>query len=387
MRSLRRKLALLPPMLAALVLGACSGANSGNGSSVEISGTVVRFAEPDYANAAWERVWDAEALLSRSGADSNLRLRGFQLIAGLDDENLWVIDRTGPLFGMVDGHWSYYGAVTDGAEAKALRAVSPGTVAVGRDFRRGGPPLVMVTPEGIRRFDSEQRATAMNSAHIAVLAEDFIDFYSAADLRGTSHRLLSGEFSPLRTEREREALVHREDNTPIADYPVHAIMSTATFQPRLEAYAFWRNPRRGGQGATAEFRDGIWVLRDQIPMDLSRVRASWFGRGDTGVFLIAVGEGGFVLRQILGGAALEQSLTGSLTAGTSAVLIAVWGQGPDHYYVMDTNGQVWLRSDNQWRSVVRGLYDEDVVFNAAYVAPNGSIHALTNTALYRLSSL
>jgi hypothetical protein len=369
------------------LFSACSGSDSASGAAVDVGGTVVSYADRDYSGAAWEQVWDTDALLSRAGAEAGLRLRGLQHITGIDHDNLWVADRYGLLFGVRDGHWRYHGSVTDGAAVTALHAVTADTVAVGGDWRRGGPPLLLVTPEGIRRFDSDQRGTSIGSAHIAVLAEDFIDYYTTRYLKGTSFRLLSGELTPLRPDRERAALLHRDDNTPIADYPVNAIMHTATFEPGREAYAFWRNPSRRGQGATAEFRDGIWMLRDQIPLDLYGVRAAWFGRNDDGVFLIAVGNGGFVLRQILGGQALEQSLTGAPLTATSGDLIAVWGHGPDDYRVMDSNGQVWRRTDNEWRTVVRGLYDDDVVFNAAYVAPNGSIHAVTDGSLYRLAPL
>ena len=51
---------------------------------------------------------------------------------------------------------------------------------------------------------------------------------------------------------------------------------------------------------------------------------------------------------------------------------------------MDKNGTVWERSENQWRTVVRGMYREDIEFRDAWVSPDGTVIAITEDAVYRL---
>jgi hypothetical protein len=66
-------------------------------------------------------------------------------------------------------------------------------------------------------------------------------------------------------------------------------------------------------------------------------------------------------------------------------LISIWGVDRDQFWVMDRSGTVWEWSSRNWREVVRGMYDSDVLFKSAWVSPTGEIFAISEkNKLYRL---
>ena len=84
------------------------------------------------------------------------------------------------------------------------------------------------------------------------------------------------------------------------------------------------------------------------------------------------------------GQTVDQSINANPQVPTSSDLIAVWGVDRRNFWVMDSSGTVWRRSDNTWAVVVRGLYDQDVEFRDVYVAPGGAVHAITKNSVFLL---
>ena len=165
------------------------------------------------------------------------------------------------------------------------------------------------------------------------------------------------------------------------------LLEPATFSAQRTGYALWANAGHDVKPMIVRFEEGRWVTVEEVEAEFytwkyKGINAVWFGRDDE-VFVVIVGDAGRVVLHRIGGTSLEQTAP-TPESTTSLELIAVWGVSSEHYWVMDSNGSVWERRANQWRLVVRGLYDDDVSFRAAWVAPGGSVFALTKDHLYRL---
>lgn len=354
-----------------------------SGPRLGYADTVIRYAERSYEDAAWTERREAGALGALMTTGKGKRLGKLKVVTGLDRDNLWVVDALGNLFRLKDGQWSYKGPVTrEGMKVLTARVTADGGVAVGGQSRKK-QGFAVWQEAGTQTFETTP-GRKRDSAHIHVLADDYLQYFTAKSAAGGStaaYRLVAGRMAKLRPDKDRAYFVHSQNNVPLKDLPLPYIRATATFESPSGAYGFWR---KRDDGAVLRFENGTWILVDRLTRGVAAVRSVWFGEDGAGRFMIAVGAAGLVFSHPFGGPTVEQSVDATQQVPTTTDLTAVWGVDRNNFHVMDSSGTVWRRADNAWRIVVRGLYDQDVVFVDAYVSPDGAIHAITQDSVYVL---
>ncbi len=343
---------------------------------------MVRYADRSYESSAWVELKEAAAIRSMLSSDRKVRIGNLAFITGIDQDNLWVVDKVGNLFRKKDGHWTFNGPVARGMRVLTARATADGGIVVGGSSREGRG-LAVWRDSGLQTFKTA-RSGVLVSGHIHLLADDYLHYFTIAgggNLGTYAYRLVSGQMEHIQAQKHRAFFIHTEANVPDKEMRIPYIRETATFTSPNESYGFWRYL---GKGAVLRFQNGTWVLIDKLSRGVADVRSIWFGKDEGGLFMIAAGLGGLVLSHPFGGKTIEQSVNTSIQVPTTADLISVWGTDRDNYWVMDSSGTVWRRSDDTWRTVIRGLYDKDVIFLDGYVAPSGVVHAITKDSIYLL---
>lgn len=346
------------------------------------AGSVIRYADRSYEGSAWVERKEAAAIRSMITSAKGAHVGKLAIVTGTDRDNLWVVDKIGNMFRLKDGHWSYNGPAARGMRVLTARAMADGGIVVGgKSHKNHG--LAIWRDSGLQTFETA-RSGVLVSGHIFLLADDYMQYFTiagAANIGTHAYRVVSDRIQQLEPRKHPAFFIHTADNVPDKDMRLPYILATTTFASPGEAYGFWRHRDKG---AVLRFQNGTWILIDRISRGVSDVRSAWFGEDQSGKFMIAAGIGGLVLAHPFGGKTVEQSVNTSLQVPTTADLIAVWGIARNNYWVMDTSGTVWRRSDDTWRPVIRGLYDQDILFRDAYVAPNGAIHAITDSSIYLL---
>ncbi len=347
--------------------------------------SVVRYADRSYEGSAWVELREAAAIRSMITSDDRVRIGKLAVVTGIDRDNLWVVDKVGNLFRLKDGHWTYNGPTARGKRGMRVltaRATADGGVVVGGKSRKG-QGLAIWRDTGLQTFETA-RSGGLRSGHIHLLADDYIHYFTIAGAgnAGTqAYSLISGRIEQIEPQKNRAFFVHTPDNVPDKDLRLPYIRATATFESPTEAYGFWRYRDKG---AVLYFQNGTWILIDELSRGVATVRSIWFGEDEGGLFMIAAGIGGLVLSHPFGGTTIERFVNTRLQVPTTADLITVWGIDRNNFWVMDSSGTVSRWYDNTWRTVIRGLYDQDVIFRDAYVAPNGTVHAITEDSIYVL---
>lgn len=346
------------------------------------AGSVIRYAERNYEGSAWIERNEAAAMSSMITTAKGARIGKLAIVTGTDRDNLWVIDKIGNMFRLKDGHWTYNGIAVRGMYVLTARAMADGGIVVGgKSHRNHG--LAIWRESGLKTFETA-RSGVLVSGHIFLLADDYMQYFTiagAANIGTHAYSVVSGQIQQIEARKHTAFFIHTAENVPDKDMRLPYIFATATFVSPGEAYGLWRHRDKG---AVLRFQNGTWILIDRISRGVSDVRNAWFGEDQSGKFMIAAGMGGLVLVHPFGGMTMEQSVNTTLQVPTTTDLIAVWGIDRNNYWVMDSSGTVWRRYDNTWRTVVRGLYDQDILFRDAYVAPSGAIHAITDSSIYLL---
>ena len=314
--------------------------------------TTVCYQDRDYASSSWtkDRTTDSVSY-SALGTFGPL-----YAINGVDSKNYWIGDKSGKIFRVRDGHWEFIGLV-DGAQYPSIAPLDGDTAFIaGQNWRLANNKFSIVRPEGITGF----KIGRSKAAWATTIASDYV-LLSKHEYKATSDAYIyqSGKFKELAVDKHKQALVHRSDNSPMAKYHVGFVTHPSLFNDRGLAYGLWVNYVKGS------------------------IHDVWIGRDDVGVFVVFVSSAGQVIFHRVGARTVEQNI-GSTDAPTSLKLIKVWGVSAQKYWVMDSSGTVWERSNDAWRTVVRGLYEDDIDFSTAWVTPEGSVLALTDDALYRL---
>lgn len=354
----------------------------GGGPRIGYGDTVIRYAHRTYESAGWQELREAATLSSLAKNGKGDRIGALKRITGLDRDNFWIVDAMGNMFRRKDGHWRYERAIAGGMKALTARVTANGGVIVG-----GWPSdrgLAIWQEDRTRTFETA-RGGVLKSGHIHILADDYVHFFTvagAANAGTYAFRLVSDRMQHVTPEIDLTFFVHSANNVPNKGISLPHIIATATFASPTEAYGFWKFRDKG---AVLRFLNGTWVLIDEIERGVAPVRSVRFGEDDEGTFIIAAGSGGHVLIHPFGAQTIVQSVNADPKAPTNTDLIAVWGVDRRNFWVMDSSGTIWQRADNHtWAVVIRGLYDADVHFIDAYVAPDGAVHAITKNSVYLL---
>ena len=339
--------------------------------------TILRYADRDYEGGVWTKVKEADSLgevavLDRARGWSAVHLRG---VAGWDRENFWILgdDRVaGLVFRCRDGHWSFQARLEHSVYPVA-RPIDRETLLVASTYDVGEGRISEVSTRGVVELGELRGCKAIIpiAPDLAFLPQGYDRVTKVAD----------GVVTELRPDRDKEASVHRGDNTPLKEYPASGVGLARTPAAGVAMGVAWSLAT--GPVKVVAFRDGLWYEEADLPRG-RQLRGAWLaGGGEEPECLTVVGDQGYVYRHQPGRPGIEISIPVA-TERTSFDLIRAWGVGPDRFWAMDKSGTVWQRQEDRWRVVVRGLFREDVEFRDAWVAPEGMVIALTETGVYRL---
>ena len=350
----------------------------------------MRYADRSYDGATWRLLKESNSLMSLiSKPDDPVSITGW------DDRNLWVLYGDGHLFRMAGGTWQYIDALPDNYYMD-VRQRSPD-----RAICSGWNRVCEVSPAGVREiFRNPGRGwdetVREYRCHIIPCTGSKYLIANAETL----YEVVDGRFLHLEKDKYKRRFIHRSDNTPLRR-PDSAELRCDTTIDEGDVYAIVDE-------LIVRYRDGVWYKLAEF---VGRTpRAAWFLPQGDGALAVGVGDGGFVGRHELGGSpatsdgggvsvAAAGSGAGRDAAGlsrgivqrvtrpeqpTSMVLVAVWGTSPDKYWVMDENGTVWERGGDRWRTVVRGMYIDDVKFTNTWVSPAGTVFAVNDDGVWKL---
>jgi hypothetical protein len=388
---------------AALAIGVIVVANQmrKSGPNLGEAGSVLRFADRSYEGASWQVVRKATSLGDLSKLGSRRRVLELSRIYGFDEENLWLVDANGAVFRLESGHWKLAANLPDLGRLPHGRVLDKDTLLIGGQNARVGHKVHRIGANGIRSFDLQNGKAARDRSKPVERGDAIIPFapgitYLATGsyYTGTSHKLAGDEMKVLEPAKgHSEAVIVDSDGAPIQlphvrnPGPVLKNLWLAEVFAEGEVLAvarFVKGSRSLDPPMLVRYRSGTWVRSEDIPLEDSGVyRTGWLSLSDDGqAFCVFVGKGQAAIYRE--GAGVTSHPIDAATSATVPDLLNVWGVSPELFWVMDRTGSVWERRENRWRQVVRGLLEDDVVFNHSWISPNGTAYAITNDTLYKL---
>lgn len=392
--------------LVVVALVALIGMMVNSGPARGYADTVTRYADHSYENAKWEVVRKAALMSDSTKTSIRARDAGLSRIYGYDDDNLWVVEASGTVFRMEKGHWKLAAELKDLAREPHGRILDADTLLIGgqagRHVNQGVDRIHRIGKDGVRSFDLLSDGTNHGKSKPVERGDAFIPFApgityisTGSYYTGTSHKLENDTLKVLNPAKGHpESVIVDSDGSPIT-MKYFARQSGPTLQN------FWLSATlaEGEVAAVARFasqgrdynspmlvrnRGGTWMRVEEIPLaDSGSYRTGWLSKDDDDkYFCLFAGKGQAALYKE--GAGVTVYPIDSATSATAADLIDCWGTDPEHFWVLDKNGSVWERKESRWRQVVRGLLDDDVVFNHSWVSPDGTIYAVNEDSLYKL---
>lgn len=371
----------------------------GGGSERGYADTVMRYADRSYEGASWQVVRETSSLGSLgAGSQRNDKVK-LARIFGYDEDNLWVIDIKGPVFRLQEGHWKYVFTIPNrnSNEMPHGRIIDRDTLLVGGDW---STQVHRINGQGVRSFDlyAGHSPRSVNSEPlrpgdaIVPFAPGIIYLATGSRYTGTSHKITGDDIDLLDPAKGHQESVIVDDNgNPIrvnknyyVNSPTLRDLWLAITPSEGEVLGVARINQRGVEPMLVTYRSGTWCRLDDItlpgPYNYS---TGWLSRDEQGkAFCVFVGKGqAVVYRQDQGTTTHPINVA---TAVTGLDLINVWGESPTHFWVMDRTGSVWEFRDGEWRQLIRGMLEDDVVFTDSWVSHDGVVFALTQDTLYKL---
>lgn len=327
--------------------------------------TVLRYLDRPYDGAKWTQLKETTSF-SEMVALGNSSVTELYGVAGWDDNNLWVVNLTGQVFQLRDGHWQF-AAKLENAHYPRMRVLDQDTVLV------GGTHLYRLSPGNIADIGEVSGST---DKELFPADRGLIYCYCT---NTDAVRFADNIRTVLKVDLFKEATVHRKDNTPLNGHLVKSIRHSRPVKPGL---AFAVSPVPYGKKKLVRFENGFWLESSDLPD--KDAKDLWLSGSAEAPHVVLAGSSGWVYVQPSGSTGAERTLATSPDP-TKANLIKVWGTSPDKFWVMDEHGTVWELNRSESRIVVRGLRRDDVTFRDAWVSPTGSVYAITTKHLYRLN--
>ena len=351
---------------------------SRSGSKPEKSTSVIRYADHSYDGKAWKKKYAA----ANMGNLSVLGIRAAQLdqILGANEDRIWILDRKGVVFRRTDGHWELAANQTD-LRRPVIGLIDNETVLLGSRLLS---PLFLVKPAGVRPVASDEKLSLRSDKVVTPIAPGLCYIHTGRQ----TYKLVEEKLTLVSPGDQKDSIVVDEFGAPVT-ISGRIVMTpndfaySAEFSPG-EVYVVWMDGRYGAR--LVKYRDGAWVMLDEIPIsgkESRKLTSGWISKDDHGKVFVVLGgvATAIVYRQ---GAGVMRYPIGVISGASLAKPIAIWGEGPKKFYLMDVSGSIWERSNDRWRPIVRGLASEKVNFNDAWVSPQGEIYAITNDSLYQL---
>ena len=357
----------------------------------EFGTTISKYASRSYEGAAWEELEEVAAVVESVWGNSWKAMRGPELeyVTGWDSNSVFVavVGRgVGGILQLRDGGWTQF-MRTDGGrfagegEDSRIRLI---------DRERGYAmfgyhmPTVFWVEPGLMTCCGVIDDQWAGSPELLVLAEDL-----AWAMDGQSSdcvRIVDRTVYQLSADKDKACFVHSDRNVPIRDRDAGDMSNCRVLREGVAVGINESGARFGGdQLGIVEFRDGIWILKQELGSNVGKPRDVWIRSVSGDQYELSMASrGGRVTHVDAGGRVDEQSVPAPAST-TSMDLISIWGVDRDQFWVMDRSGTVWEWSSRNWREVVRGMYDSDVLFKSAWVSPTGEIFAISEkNKLYRL---
>jgi hypothetical protein len=350
--------------------------------------TIVAYRDRSYSDARWELLEESSAIAEGLRGD----LSKWWKVAGWDDENYVVARDRGELFQVRNGHWSLLARIPD-AQGPTLRVLGASAVMAATDGIE--KHLHHVSARGVEDCGALVKTSNSGSREIIPVTDDLtcVLIRDGTYFGNWAFKYSAGQCAEISHET-KQYLVHTTDNVPLKEYPIPWITFTAVHRSG-EAWgvAYKEAPVYYGQSAQGwdeskivRYADGLWYVVEDVPKApfMQYIHGAWFGRDGDTVFVIVFGNDGYVLKKVIGGQNVVQPVQTPQEV-TSRNLIKAWGVGPQKYWVLDDNGTVWERSDDESRVVVRGLRTDGLQIRSAWVSPNGNVVAVNDKHVYRLA--
>lgn len=341
--------------------------------------TIIRYADRAYDQARWQKLEETAAVgeVTRIAAAGDASL--LHRISGWDDDNFVVTRQSGTIVQYRDGHWSLLARIEDADDPVPRMLDADNVLIAGDDTAKH---LFQASAHGVVDLGEIGRSGNHAQLEITPIAPDLIYAYSSEGGNGIL-KVADGQGTQLSWET-KEAFVHTAENVPLKEYPVALVRYTAVWEAGT-AYGiahqpYWSDSKR----KVVRYQNGIWYAVDDLPEKYIQLHDAWISGTNESPFVVLVGEDGYVLVSNIGAGKLEQSVLAAQEI-TSRTLIKVWGADSRKYWVMDENGTVWERNGAESRVVVRGLRKDDVTFLDAWVSPTGTVFAITEQHVYRLT--
>ena len=342
--------------------------------------TIIRYANRTYDQARWQKLEETAAIgdAARIAAAGDASL--LHRISGWDDDNFVVTRQSGTIVQYRDGHWSLLARIEDADDPVPRMLDADNVLIAGDDTAKH---LFQASAHGVVDLGEIGRSGNHAQLEITPIASDLIYAYSSEGQNGIL-KVADGRGTQLSWET-KEAFVHTAENVPLKEYPVALVRYTAVWEAGA-AYGIAHQPywSDNSKRKVVRYQNGIWYAVDDLPEKYIQLHDAWISGTNESPFVVLVGEDGYVLVSNIGAGKLEQSVPAAQEI-TSRTLIKVWGADSRKYWVMDENGTVWERNDAESRVVVRGLRKDDVTFLDAWVSPTGTVFAITEQHVYRLT--
>jgi hypothetical protein len=368
--------------VAAISLWYVGGGRAGDGYVRGFAGTVVRYADRTYEGASWRKLYAAANL----GNLPALGVRTVELryITGVDRDNLWVVDRKGLVFRLADGHWQVAAHQPDAVDPFA-RLIDNETLLVAGWRARNR--VYLIRPDGVRPAELDGlaqlgRHTGIPRDSVTPIAPGLAYIHAPRE----TYKLLEGTLTRVSPGAQKDSIVVDSFGAPvnISGSPMTPTNFGYSVTPAPgQVYAVWISSR---EMYLVSYRDGAWSMLEAIairPSEIGKLTAAWVSRSENGqAFAIFGGAGtATVYRQGRGVTALPLD---AAPGATPARVLAIWGVGPEKFWIMDQSGSIWERGRERWRPLIRGLVNERISFNSAWIDATGIVFAVTDDSLYRL---
>ncbi|MEM6393330.1 MAG: hypothetical protein AAF797_11205 [Planctomycetota bacterium] len=369
------------------------------------AGTVIRYADRSYEGLSWEVVRRAPSLGNLPAPASNRDVAELTRIYGYDEDNLWVIDLKGAVFQLENGAWRFRTVIPGGNNHKRLHGglIGPDTLLVGgQPGRRFDPAVYVIGPQGVRQHDL---IAGPSSADVPIplspgqailpLAPGITYIATGRKYFTSSHKIVDNTIEALDPAKgHQDSVVVDSDGSAIQldrvgsgfkQPSVRDFWLSSTFaEGEAAAIARFEASHQYDDPMLVVYRDGTWMRVEDIRLPEAKSYVNgWLSKDDDGKhFAVLVGPGrAAVYRE--GNGVVTHPLT-TATGVTDLSLFIVWGTGPDKFWVMDRSGSVWAFEEGRYRPLVAGMMEEETLFNHAWVAPSGTVFAVTDDTLYRL---